>query len=83
MRQRRDGLHLDRVTLIKRMVKDARRIDHLPASILIVSVSDEEVLRRERIRLNIDIRICNIIDEAGLADIWEASYDQRARVSVN
>ena len=83
MRQRRDGLHLNRVTLIKRMVKDAWRIDHLPACILIVSVTDEEVLRCERIGLDIDIRICNIIDEAGLADIGEASDDQCACVSVN
>ena len=65
------------------MIKDAWRIDHLPACILIVSVADEEVLRCERIRLDIDIRICNIIDEAGLADIGEASYDQCACVSVN
>ena len=83
MRQRRDGLHLNRVTLIKRMVKNAWRIDHLPARILIVCVTDEEVLRCERIGLDIDIRICNIIDEAGLADIGEASYDQCACVSVN
>ena len=83
MRQRRDGLHLDRVTLIKRMVKNTWRIYHLPARILIVSVTNKEILRRESIGLDIDIRICNIIDEAGLADIGEASYDQCACVSVN
>ena len=65
------------------MIKNAWRIDHLPACILIVSVADEEILRRESIGLDIDIRICNIIDEAGLADIGEASYDQCACVSVN
>ena len=65
------------------MVENAWRIDHLPASILIVSVSDEEVLSRERVGLDVDIRICNIIDEAGLADIREASDDQCACVSVN
>ena len=65
------------------MVKDAWRINHLPASIFIVSVSDEEVLSCERVGLDVDIRICNIIDEAGLADIGEASYDQCACVSVN
>ena len=65
------------------MVKDAWRIDHLPASILIVCVTDEEVLRCECIGLNIDVRICNIIDEAGLADIREARDDQRACVCVN
>ena len=83
MRQRRDGLHLNCVALVKWMVKDAWRIDHLPASILIVCVTDEEVLRCERIGLNIDVRICNIIDEARLADIGETSDDQCACVSVN
>ena len=83
MRQCRDGLHLDCVALVKWMVKDAWRIDHLPASVLIVCVTDEQVLSRERIGLNIDVRICNIIDEAGLADIGEASDNQCARVSVD
>ena len=83
MRQRRDGLHLDCVALVKWMVKDAWRIDHLPASILIVCVTDEEVLSGERIGLDIDICICNIIDEARLADIGEACDDKRACISVN
>ena len=65
------------------MVKDARCIDDLPACILVVGVTDEEVLSCERIGLNIDIRICNIIDEAGLADIGEARDDQRACICVN
>ena len=83
MGQGRDGLHLNRVALVKRMVKDARSINHLPACILVVGVADEEVLSSERIGLDIDIRICNIIDEAGLADIGEARDDQRACICVN
>ena len=83
MRQSCDRLHLNRVALVERVVKDARCINYLPASILVVRVAHEEVLRREGIGLHIDVRICNIIDEAGLADIGEARDNQCARICVD
>ena len=54
------------------MIEDTWSIYDLPARVFIVSVTYEQVLRSESIRLYIDIGIRDIIDEAGLADVGEA-----------
>ena len=62
--QRGDSLHLNRVALVKRVVKDAGRVDDLPASVLVLSVAHEQVLCRESVRLHIDVGIRDVVDEA-------------------
>ena len=44
-----DGLHLDRVHLLERVVEDTGRVDDLPSEVLVVHVSDEQRLGRERV----------------------------------
>lgn len=44
-----DGLHLDGVHLLERVVKDTRGVDDLPSKVLVVHVSDEERFGGERI----------------------------------
>ena len=78
-----DSLHLDRVALIQRMVEDTWSVDNLPTRIFVIGMSHKQVLSGEGIRLNINISIRNIIDEARLSDIGEASDDECASVGVN
>lgn len=77
-----DSLHLDGVALVKRVVQDAGRINYLPPSVLILAMTDEQVLGCKGIRLHIYVRVCHIVYERGLADIGEAGHDQCARVGV-
>lgn len=76
-------MHFDGVALVQRMVKDTWGVDHLPPSVLIVSMTHKQVLGRKCVRLDVNISIGNIVDEAGLADVWEASDDQRASVGID
>ena len=78
-----DSLHLNCVSLVKRVVQNAWRVDHLPSGVLIVRVPHEQVLSRESVRLHINVRIRDIVNEAGLADIREARDDQSSRVCIN
>ena len=83
MSQCSDGLHLNGVTLIERVVEDTWRVDDLPAGILVVSVAHEEVLSGEGVWLHVHIGVGNIIDEARFADIREACDDESTRVRVD
>ena len=51
----RARLHLDRVALLERAVEDPGRVDDLPAQVAVVAVPDKERLRRERVRLDVDV----------------------------
>ena len=98
MGERRDGLHLNRVALLQRVVQQSGRVNHLqtcvtlshvvhrahlPAQILVVCVSNKERLCRERIRLDLDVRAGDGVDEGRLADVGEARHNQRARVGID
>jgi len=45
------------------MVQNAGSVEHLPRSVFVFSVTNEQVLSRERIRLHIDISLGHIVDE--------------------
>jgi len=79
----RNSLHFDGVALVQWVVKDTWGVDHLPPSVLVVSMTHKQVLGRECIRLHIYVRIGNIVDEAGLADVGETSDDERAGVGID
>ena len=83
MRQSRDSLHLDSVALIEWVVQNTWRVDYLPARVLVVAVTHEQVLGGEGIRLHINVGIGDIVDEGGLADVGEARHDQSSRVCVD
>jgi hypothetical protein len=66
MRERRDGLHLDRVALLERVIENAGRIDHLPTQIFVVGVADQQRLCRERVRLHVDVGARNFVQKRTL-----------------
>lgn len=78
-----DGLHFDGVSLVERVVEDTWSINDLPAGIFVVGVTNEEVLCRESIGLNINISIRDIVNEARLSDIGEACNNQCASIGVD
>lgn len=79
----RDGLHLDRVHLLERVVEHSRRVDDLPAKVLVVHVADEERLGREGVRLDVDVGARHLVDERRLADVRVAADEERARGRVD
>ena len=73
--KRSDGLHLNCVSLVKWVIQNTWRIDNLPSGVLVISVSDEQVLRSESVRLHINVGIRDIVNEAGLSDVGETCDD--------
>ena len=61
--ERGDGLHLDRVHLLERVVEHSRRVDDLPAEVLVVHVPDKQRLGRKSVRLHVDVRAGDLVDE--------------------
>ena len=78
VRQRGDALHFDGVALLDGVVEDARRVDHLPADVLVVHVAQEQRFRRERVRLHVHVRARHFVHEARLAHVREPAQNQRA-----
>ena len=76
--ERRDTLHLDVVHLLKRMVEDTGCVDDLPPHVAVVEVADEERLGRECVRLDVDVRSGDFVEEGRLADIRVSTDEQRA-----
>ena len=72
----RNCLHFNRVSFIERVVENTWSVDDLPASVLIVGVTHEQILSRKGIGLHVHVGIRNIVDEAGFANVGETSDDQ-------
>jgi hypothetical protein len=78
-----DGLMLNSVHLLERVVQDTGRIDSLKSQHLVVEVAHVQTLGRERIRLHLNVCPGDGLQERGLADIGEAGNDKCARVGIN
>ena len=65
------------------MVQDARRVDDLPPQVLVVGVPHEERLGGEGVGLHLDVGARYLVDEARLADVGEAGYQDGPRVRVD
>jgi hypothetical protein len=83
MRQGSDSLHFDSVSLVELMVQNTGSINDLVASALMLGVTHEQTLRRESVRLNIDVSTSHVVDQTGLADVGETGQDESAGVRVN
>mmetsp|Transcript_19433 Transcript_19433/g.74612 ORF Transcript_19433/g.74612 Transcript_19433/m.74612 type:complete len:651 (-) Transcript_19433:57-2009(-) len=83
MGQRGDGLHLDGIPVLQRVVEDTGGVDDLPWSVLVVSVSDEERLGGEGVGLNVDVGPGDLVDEAALAHVRVSAEDNRPRDGVD
>lgn len=79
----RDGLHLDGVSLLERMIEYAGRVDHLPPQVLVVRVADVERFGGERVGLHFDVGVGDLVEERRLAHVREAAYEQGARVRID
>ena len=64
MSEGRNGLHLNGVSLVERVVQNTWSVNNLPSGVLVIGVTDEQVLGGESIGLNINIGIRDIVDEA-------------------
>ena len=78
-----DGLHLDRVHLLERVVEHAGGVDGLEAEVFVVEVADEEALGREGVRLHVHVGAGDAPEEARLADVRIAADQQRPGVGVD
>jgi len=83
MSQSCNGLHFNGVSLIKRVIQNTWRVNNLPSGVLVIGVSNEQVLGSESVGLNVNISIRDIVDKAGFTDIGEAGNDQGAGVGVD
>ena len=81
--ERRDRLHLDGVALLERLVEHPRRIDDLPAHVLVIHVPNVERLGRESVRLHFDVGACDFVDKGRFAHVWVAGDNDRARCGVD
>ena len=78
-----DSLHLNCVALVERVVENTWRVNDLPAGVLVVSVTDEQVLCRESVWLHINVGIRDIVDEARFTDVGETADNESSRVSID
>jgi hypothetical protein len=83
MGERGDGLHLDGVAVLERVVENAGRVDDLPAQVLVLGVAHKERLCGEGVRLDLDVCARDLVDEARLAHVREPGHKERSRVGVD
>jgi len=83
MRKRSDALHLDRVHILKRVIQNAGGVDDLPAEVLVVEVPNEEAFGGKGVRLDIDVRSGDLVDEGRLADVRVSTDEEGARIRIN
>lgn len=83
MSQSSDSLHFDGVTLIEGVVQHSGGIDNLPTRVLVVGVTNEQVLSCEGVRLHVHVRVSHIVNKGWFTNIRETSDNQSSRVSVD
>lgn len=83
MCQSGNGLHLNSVSLIKRMVQDTRGINHLPSCVLVVSVPHKQRLGCESVRLDVNICISHIVDQTRFSNVWVSCQDEGSCIGVD
>lgn len=77
-----DGLHLNGVHLLKRVIENTWGIDGLEAEVLVIEVADEQGLGGESVWLNIDIGSGDTSQERGLSDVWITADQEGSGVWV-
>ena len=83
MRERSGTVHLDVVHLLEGVVEDTGGIDDLPAHVAVVEVTDEKRLRCEGVRLHVDVRAGDLVEERGLADVGVSADEKCSSVRVD
>jgi hypothetical protein len=83
MSQGRNRLHFNRVTGLKRVIKNPGGVNDLPAKELVVHVPDKEGLCSKGIGLDIDFGPRQFVHERRFADIGVPAENESASVWVN
>lgn len=83
MRNSSDGLHLDSVHLLQRMVQNTRSVDSLESKIFVIEVADEQTLGSEGIWLNIDVGSGHTLQEARLSYIGVSADEESSGVGID
>mmetsp|Transcript_56924 Transcript_56924/g.123174 ORF Transcript_56924/g.123174 Transcript_56924/m.123174 type:complete len:205 (-) Transcript_56924:135-749(-) len=65
------------------MIQNTRGVDHLPSDVVVVQMPNEEGLRGEGIRLNVNVGVGHDVHERGFAHVWVASKDQSPRGRID
>jgi hypothetical protein len=78
-----DSLHFNCVSFFKGMVKNTRGINHLPSSIFVLGMSNEQTLGGKGIGLHINIGLGDVVHERGLSDIWVTSENEGSTVYID
>ncbi len=78
-----DGLHLNRVSLLQRMVQDPGGVNDLPTQVLVVRVSNVQRLGRESVGLDFNISSGNLVDETRFANIGKSTDEQSPGIGIN
>lgn len=63
-------LHFNGITLLKWVIENTRGIEDLPTEMSVVHVTDEERLRRESVRLDINIGASNFVHKGAKDQYW-------------
>ena len=83
MRQGGDGLHFNRVSFVQRSIQNSRRVQNLPPQVLVIRVTDVNRLRRERVRLHLNIRSRHLVHKARFTHIRIPAHQNRPRVRID
>ena len=78
-----DGLHLDGVHLLERVIEETGGVDGLKAKVPVIEMTDEETLGGEGVRLHVDVGAGDGAEEAGLADVGVTTDEKGAGVGVD
>jgi hypothetical protein len=65
------------------MVEDAGSVDNLPLGVLVLAVTNKQILSCKCVWLNVHVCIGDVVDERGFTDVWETGYNQGSSVSVD
>jgi len=65
------------------MIENTGSIDSLESEVLVIKMSDEQTLRGESVRLNVDIGSGNTSQETGLSDIGITTDQEGSGIRID
>jgi hypothetical protein len=83
MGKRSNSLHFNCVTLIERVIQNTGCVYNLPLCVLVLTVTNEQILGCKGIRLNIHVCIGYVVDERRFTNIRETSHNQCSCISID
>lgn len=78
-----DGLHLDGVHFLQRVVENTRRINGLESQVLVIEMADKQTLGSESVGLHINVCAGDAAQEAGLSNVGVSTDQEGSCVWVD